>query len=202
MGWLVALAVLTALALIPVGVSLRYDADRFDLKIRLSCFRFSLPKGKKKEKKKPQKEKKPQQEPEPQERHSAAPAPKKKRRPLRDFLPFVRLGLDFLKSLRRKLRIEKLYAKLTLAGDDPADLAANYGKTWAAVSTLMAQLNQIFVIRDQDVNVQCDFLAEKTQVSARLDLTMTIGRLLSLAVGYGIRALRQYLIFRKGGATL
>ena len=201
MGWLAALAVLTALALIPVGVSLRYDGDRPIIKICVAGIKIPLPQGKKKKKKeKPKKEK----EPVPEEK-KPKPAPakkKKKRRPIQDFLPFLRLGLDFLGSLRRKLRVEKLWAKVTLAGDDPCDLACNYGRAWAGVSTLMAHLNRILVIKDQDVNVQCDFTAEKTAVSARLDLTMTVGRILSLVLGYGVRALSVYLKFRKGGATL
>ena len=201
MGWLIALAVVTALALIPVGVSLRYGDTGFSLKLRLLFFSLKLPGGKKKKK---EKEKKPEQKkPEPVDGPGEPPGKQKKpRRSMKDFLPWIRLGLDFLGSLRRKLRIEKLYAHVILAGGDPCDLAINYGRTWAGASTLMAQLNRIFVIRDQDVDISCDFTAEKTAVTARLDLTITVGRIISLLVLYGIRALRQYLIFRKGGASL
>ena len=44
----------------------------------------------------------------------------------------------------------------------------------------------------------------ETLVIARLDLTITLGRLLGLAIVYGIRALREFLKLqkkRKGGAT-
>lgn len=210
MGWLAALAVLTALSLIPVGASLRYQGEEFLLKIRVAFLTFSLSsKNGEKEKK----EKKPQKEPlkqtEPKTAGKGSPNPpaqkkKKQRRPLSDYMPFVRLGLDFLGSLRRKLRIEKLWLKIVLAGDDPCDLAVNYGKVWGGLSALMASLNQVLVIKDQNVDVQCDFVAEKTTVSARLDLTITIGKLLALALGYGARALKELLIFkkRKGGATI
>ena len=130
--------------------------------------------------------------------------PQKPKRDLTAYLPFVRLAIDFLGSLRQKLRIEKLYLKLILAADDPCDLARLYGCSWAGISNLQGSLNRLFVIQDQDINVECDFLAEKIFVSARVDLTLTIGRALELAVGYGIRALKEFLIFkkRKGGAAI
>ena len=90
-----------------------------------------------------------------------------------------------------------------MAGGDPADLAVNYGKTWAAVGGLMPQLERIFVIKKRNIAVQCDFTAEKTLIYARLDVTITLGRLLALVVRYGIRALRQFIDIknkRKGGA--
>ena len=94
--------------------------------------------------------------------------------------------------------------KLILAGGDPCDLAVNYGRAWAAVGNLMPQLERLFVIKKRDVEVECDFTASKILVIARLDLTITLGRLLGLAIVYGIRALREFLKLqkkRKGGAT-
>ena len=49
-----------------------------------------------------------------------------------------------------------------------------------------------------------DFTAEKTVIYARLDLSITVGRLLSLGVRYGIRVLREFIRItklRKGGAV-
>jgi hypothetical protein len=93
----------------------------------------------------------------------------------------------------RKLRIRKLELKLILAGDDPCDLAVNYGKTWAATGSLIPMLEELFVIRKRDVDVSCDFTAEETKVYAAADITILTGRLLGLAVRYGYQALREYL---------
>ena len=210
MGWLAALAILTAIGLIPVGVSLTCENSDFLIKLRVLMFSFDLPRGKKKkegavqpeaEKKEKKHPQKPEPEPEPEPETKPAAAPRQKHS-LKDYLPFVHLAFDFLGSLRKKLRIEKLWAKVILAGEDPCDLAVLYGRTWAGVSTLMGNLNQIFMIKDQNVDVQCDFTADKTKVSARLDMTITIGKVLGLAAGYGVRALKEFLIFkkRKGGA--
>ena len=91
-----------------------------------------------------------------------------------------------------------------MAGGDPASLAINYGRTWAAVGNLMPHLDQLFVIKKRDIEVECDFTGTETLVLARLDLTITLGRILSLAVIYAIRALKELMNIkkkRKGGAA-
>ena len=100
--------------------------------------------------------------------------------------------------------MKQLYLRLILASSDPCDLAVNYGKTWAAVGNLQPVLNRIFVIKKQDIEVECDFTADETLVIARLDITITLGRLLSLVAVYGFRAVKEFLKFkkkRKGGAV-
>ena len=59
------------------------------------------------------------------------------------------------------------------------------------------------MIRKRNVEVECDFTASQTLVTARLDISITLGRLLNLAAVYGIRGLKEFLNFkkkRKGGA--
>ena len=134
----------------------------------------------------------------------AAPKPKKKGGSLTDFLPFVKLGMDFLGDFRRKLRMKELYLRLILASNDPCDLAVNYGKTWAAVGNFLPTLERFFVIKKRDVEVECDFTTSETKVIARLEITMTLGRLLTLVAIYGIRGLKEFIQFRKlrkGGAN-
>ena len=67
---------------------------------------------------------------------------------LLDFLPLVKIALDFLGDFRRKLRLDNLYLRLILAGSDPCDLAVNYGRAWAALGNLMPQLEKWFVIKN------------------------------------------------------
>ena len=137
------------------------------------------------------------------------PPPEKKQKTekggsLLDFLPLVKTALDFLGDFRRKLRVDDLYLRLILASSDPCDLAVNYGKTWTAVGNLMPQLDRLFVIRKRDVEVQCDFAASDTTVIARVDITITLGRILALVTVYGIRAVKEFLTIRKkrkGGAV-
>ena len=208
MGWLIALGILVLLAITPVGVHTRYNSDGILLRAIVGPVKITLLPRKKKEKKrestekpvKPKKEKVPKQKKKPDK-----PADnQEKGGSVTDFLPLLQLVFDFLGEFRRKLRVNRLELKLVLAGGDPCNLAVNYGKAWAAVGNLMPQLERFFVISKRDVEVECDFTAGQTLIIARLDLTITIGRLLSMAVRYGIRAVREYLKIinkRKGGAV-
>ena len=220
MGRLIALAVVILLAVLPLGVRVRYDEGGILLRVIAGPVKvtvFPRPKKKKKEKTKkepkqavtqpgtPAQPEEPLPEPPKPPKQEKADAPKEKKGgKLTDFLPFVHLALDFLGDFRRKLRLNDLYLKLVLASSDPCDLAVNYGRTWVAVGNLMPQLEKWFVIKKRDVEVACDFTASETLVTVRLDVTITLGRLLSLVAVYGVRALKEFLHFqkiRKGGAA-
>ncbi|MBE6975903.1 MAG: DUF2953 domain-containing protein [Ruminococcaceae bacterium] len=204
MGWLIALAVIVLLAVLPLGVLVRYDEAGTLVSIIGGPVRIQLLPSTKKAKKE-KKEKKPKAAKQPQPAAAPKPAAEQKKSGgnLADFLPFVYLVFDLLSDFRRKLRVNRLEVKLTLAGDDPCDLAVNYGRAWAALGNLEPHLDRIFVIKKKDLQVQCDFEADATKVYARLELTITLGRLLRILTCYGIRGLREYLKFRnlrKGGA--
>ena len=80
----------------------------------------------------------------------------------------------------------------------------NYGRAWAAVGNLMPRLERLFVIKKRNIEVQCDFETTQTLAVARLDLTITLGRLLATVVVYGVKALVEFLKIknkRKGGAS-
>lgn len=202
MGWLIALAVIVLLAVLPLGASVKYDSGGLLVRLIAGPARITLfPRKKKdKEEKKPKKETKKE---EPAPKTEAAPKEKTGGK-LTDFLPLVQVALDFLGEFRRKLRVNRLEMKIIMAGGDPCDLAVNYGRAWAALGNLVPLLERCFVIKKRDLEVECDFVAEETLIYARLDLTITLGRILSLAVRYGIRALREFLKImklRKGGAV-
>ena len=205
MGWIIALAVLILLGLLPLGASVRYHSEGVSLKIIAGPLRIGiLPKKEKTDKKdKPKKEKPPKSKAKKgTSSQDKQPEKKEKGGPVSDFLPLVQVALDFLNSFRRKLRVNHLMLKLILAADDPCDLAVNYGRAWAAVGNLMPQLEKCFVIKKRDVEVECDFEATQTVILARLDLTITLGRLLGLLAVYGFRAVKEFIRLqnkRKGG---
>ena len=86
--------------------------------------------------------------------------------------------------------------KLTLAGDDPCDLAVNYGRTWAATGSIIPVLEELFVIKKRDVQINCDFTAQETKIYAAADITILVGRLLGLVGKYGYLGLREFLKIR------
>ena len=200
-GWLIALGILVLLAVLPVGVCLIYNEDGLVLALFLGAIKIKLfPKASKdkKKKEKPKKQKK--------TKLASKPQSVKKERSggkITDFLPLVDIGLKFLGSFRRKLRVKRLELNYVMAGGDPCDLALNYGKAWTAVGNIMPLLERIFVIKKRNIQVQCDFAEVAARISARLEITITIGRVVGIAVKYGVKALREFLKIKnknKGGA--
>ena len=200
MGWLIALGVLALIAIIPIGVSAFYDEDGPRAFIIAGPVRIPVFPVKKKEKKEQPKKTKKKPSGKTSDKKKTQ---KKKGGSIHDFLPIIDLILDFLAAFGRKLRVNRLELKLILAGADPSDLAVNYGRGWAVLGNLMPILEKAFVIQKRNLEVECDFLADKTTIIARLDLSITIGRVISLLVVRGIPVLRELLKLMKtikGGA--
>ena len=203
MGWLIALGILTLIAITPIGVSAFYDEDGPRVRVIAGFLCIPVFPTKKKEKKEPPKKKEPKAKSVKTNAKKQEVPKKKKGGSLQDFLPVVDVVLDFVLAFGRKLRLNNLELKLILAGSDPFDLAVNYGRGWAALGNLLPQLEKAFVIKKRDLEVECDFLAEQTVILARLDLTITIGRIFSLLIVRGIPVLRELLKLMKiikGGA--
>ena len=216
MGWWITLAILFLLAILPLGVSVHYNSEGAVVKIILGPLKIQVVPGKKKppKEKKEKTEKKLKEKPEKPKpaRQVGADAPPPEPKPeqskekggsILDFLPLVKTLFDFLGDFRRKLRVDNLQLKLIMAGGDPYNLAMNYGKAWAAVGNLLPKLEQWFVIKKRDIEVECDFVETKTTVIAHLDLTITLGRLLAAVFKFLFKALIKFLQImkkRKGGA--
>lgn len=215
MGWWITLGILFLLAILPLGVSIHYNSDGAIVKIILGPIKLTVVPAKKKppkekKEKKPKKQKKPKKHAEKPKQVGAdappaEPKPEKKEQggSILDFLPLVKTLFDFLGDFRRKLRIDHLQLKLIMAGGDPYNLAMNYGKAWAAVGNLLPKLEQWFVIRERDIEVECDFVESSTKVIAHMDLTITLGRLLAAVFKFLFKALIKFLQImkkRKGGA--
>ncbi len=193
MGWLIALAVLAGIAFLPVGIRGVYRETEACVWLLIGPLKFRLYPAKPKE-----------------EKTTAQPKNKgvssnKKGGKLQDFLPLARTVLDFLNQLRKKVGVKNLELKVILAGDDPCDLAVNYGRAWAALGNLLPQLDRVLTIRKKDIEIECDFAAETTRVYAKVDATVSIARALHLGGRYGVKIIKDILKLRKlrkGGAEL
>lgn len=222
MGWVITFSILFLLAILPLGVRVHFNAEGLNVKLVIGPVRIQLVPAKKKRKKKkenPEKQEK-QKKTETKTEEKVKPAkqvgvanppkpdvPSEKKEQggsILDFLPLVKTLFEFLGDFRRKLRIRNLQLKLIMAGGDPYNLAVNYGRAWAAVGNLLPKLEQWFVIKKRDIEVECDFVAAKTTVIAHMDLRITLGRLLAAAVKFAVKALIKFLKIkkkRKGGAV-
>ena len=193
-GWLVAFALIVGIAVLPVGVQASYDSSGVKLKLTTGPFRFTLYPGKRKRRK----EKK-------DEFEGLAKKTGKTGGNVLDFLSIVQIILEFLSTFSKKMVVKSLQLKLILGGGDPCDLAIHYGRGWATLGSLVPLLETVFVIKKRDLEVECDFCANNTTVMASVDIRITFARLLTIAVRYGLRAIKEYLKImnkRKGGAVV
>ena len=204
MGWLIALGILILIGFIPVGVRVKYNSEGPLVRLIVGPVKYTLVPGKKKEKK-PKKEKKSKKKDELQTQPPPAPKEKKKQTggKLTDFIPLVKVALDFLGDFIKRLKFNRLEVKLILAGDDPCDLAMNYGRAWAALGNLLPLMDNGLNIKKRNLEIECDFTADETLVIAGADVTITVGRTLALLLRYGFLGVKEFIIFknkRKGGA--
>lgn len=223
MFWWILLGILVLLLILPLGASIFYDATGVRVLVVAGPVRFTVfpmkkkppkeekPKEKTTEESKPElhEETPPVEEPKalpegekktqtPLPEAPKPPEPPKEKEPdggsLLDFLPLVELALKFVGEFFHKtIHIDVLYVKMTMAGGDPADLAINYGNTWAALGNLWPYIDRMFTIKKRDIQIQCDFEASESLVNARVDITITLARLLGLVFGYAFRILIKFL---------
>ena len=198
MGWGIALAVILAVGLLPVGLRIVYGESGFRMMVLAGPLKIPLEFGKKEKKAKEEKTAK---------ATSQKPVKKSEAKQggsFTDFLPLLKVLKELLGELRRRLRVKKLELKLSMAGDDPCDLAVNYGRAWAAAESIMPLLEELFVIKKRDVQVACDFVGSQTTLYLRVDAVLSLWRLLGMILRYGFRGIREYLKIiekRKGGAV-
>ena len=195
MGWLIAVGVFILLVLIPIGIRLVYSQQGPMAWPLVGPIRFRLL-GKSEKQKVSSGETSDSLNKQKKMQNKSGGS-------LTDFIPLAGQVLKILNHLRRKLRVDLFEFKLALAGSDPCDLAVNYGRTWAGIGNLVPFMEQYFNIKKRDIDVQCDFTADKIMVYVRLDISITVGRLIAFIVKHGIGFLRELLKTtnkRKGGA--
>ena len=123
---------------------------------------------------------------------------------VRRFISQLRSLVMLLSEARKVVKIRCLELKLILGGDDPCDVALSYGATAAAVWNLLGALDRLFVIRKRNVDIGCDFEAANTLVMARLDFTLPVYRLVTFLWRYFVRLVRIEMKKhnkQKGGAV-
>lgn len=185
MGWLIALFGIVLLGFMPIGVYASYDRSGPVASLVVGSFRIRLyPKRKTGSKGGTASQK--------DDFEQNASRTKKQWGSFSDFKSIAELVFEFLTDFRRKLRIRNLEFKLILAESDPCDLSIHYGLGWALLGNLMPQLERLFVIQKRNLEIACDYTAEEMQLEARIDMAISLGRLLWIALYHGPRILRKY----------
>lgn len=191
MGWLIAGVILLAIWLFPLVVRVRYNSAGVRLLLFVGPFRISVY---------PRKNKKKTAEKQPKSAKEAQHTEKPGR--LSDLKPILQSVLALLRDLRRKLVVTRLDVDVVMAGDDPCDLAINYGRAWSALGSVFPAFENVFDIKKRNIEIQCDFTADEMRIDARADIRITFGRLLCLLCKRGIPVIREFYKLnnqRKGG---
>lgn len=190
-GWILAgaCAILLLLLLLPLGIYIGYGADGATLKLVVGCFSFRLyPRKKKRRKVK-------KQTADPPKSASASPESDAQKRggKLSAVKPYIPVALELLQGIRHRLLVRRLTLLVNLAGDDPCDLALEYGKISGAVGSLMPLLERAFRIQKRDVQVFCDFTSAETEVYLNLQIVACPVRLLPLLLRCGLKTLKLFI---------
>lgn len=196
MGWLIVFAAIVLLAFLPLGLRIRYDQDGLAVSLKIGFLRFLVYPSNKKNPEKKQKK---------QSADTEKSSPWGKGGSIKNFRPLLKVLLNFLKEIPQKITVQRLDVLVTLVGDDPCDLAQNYGTTCAAVAALEPQLERALNIRRKNIQIQCDFLESTPTVFFLTDISISFRRLISLLWRHGRHAVREYIHLKnkeEGGATL
>ena len=105
---------------------------------------------------------------------------------------YIRLGLQALGMLRRRLVLANLTCHLKVASKDAAGTALLYGRIAAAVSSLYPVLDRNLRIKKTDIAVDADFERDKLEILADVTLAVCPLRLLIA----GVILLFQFLKIR------
>lgn len=182
-GWLTAIAAVTLVLRMNVGIFLALENHVFSWKLRVGPFRFSLPDKEGEQKERPTKAKPKKTE-------------KKLEKTKRILLLLKEHGVELLELVGRVLRapaLERLEVSVSAGGADPAECAMNYGRICAGVSSVLPVLHNTFEIKKQSIDVSCCYELPKTLVTAKAELVLRVYELIGLAAAF----LRQIIAIKR-----
>ncbi|MGM9618336.1 MAG: DUF2953 domain-containing protein [Oscillospiraceae bacterium] len=188
------LLLLFLLLLLRVGVEVRLG-EPLTVTLRFGPGRLRLLPGKEKKKKEPKAER-----PKKEKKAKAARQPKSGKTKPKIGFPEVRQGAELLlpalkKALgrtRRSIRVKPLNVHVVFGGDDPAEVAEQYGWATAAMWSLMPQAERLLTIPEPHIRLDTDFEASATRTEGEIGLSIRIGSTLRIGLALLPAALRWY----------
>jgi len=185
MWWFLIPGVLVLLGFLPLGFLVGFDQTGSMYMIKIGLLR--IPIGTKKVKtEKAKREKKPEFE-------SRVPAKKKKGTPeFSKYFTLLKPVFKFLADFKRKLTVNDLQLQVIMGGSDPCDLSINFGRAWIGLGNIIPVLERFFVIKKRNLEIKCDYTSDRTQFQGKIDVSITLGRLLQIVIYHGISILKEY----------
>lgn len=186
-------ALLLMLAWMPVGAAVTYDSA-FRVRVQVGFLRFTVypaPKEGKKEKK----GKKKQSEAKMEKKPFSSPNRRQIRYSVDTLVPalwraLVRFG--------RRIRVPLLRLHVVFGGEDPADVAALYGKSQAVAAALLPLLEGVVRFGETDVQLATDYRAERTVLTGEINIQIRLWALAAL----GCSLLKSVVTWLRGYRAL
>ena len=195
---------------LPLHISVGYD-DKIRVSIKYLFIKLDiLPL-----KSKPKKEKTPK-EPKPENNVKKEDAPKeKKQNPLLEMVKangydgmmlvlgnFGRIMKTYGGKLFKSVVFNEIYLYIQVATGDAASTAIKYGQTCQKVYPAMGFICSNNIVKKYDINVDSDFLANKTQGEFYFDMQLCIRKIINASIAMVIRLIFGVVItFIKGGKS-
>lgn len=182
---IIVLAVLTLIAVTPVGGRVLYDSQGLFAWLKLGPLEIKVfPLKEKKKKQAPKKKEKIKQQKEPREKARTGGGIEQ----LKSLIPLVKQTMEYLK---KGLVVNNITVYYLAASDDAAGTAIQYGLGWAAAGNIMALFDGCRNIKKKDIQVFVDFGQEASpKVYADASITIRIWRMVYMAVALAISLIK------------
>lgn len=196
---------------IPLKVELGYD-NKISLKVKYLFIKLNIlptDPNKPKKEKKPKEEKKTEPKPEEEKPKEKKPNP---------ILEMVKANgfdgmMEILGNLGNVLKIfggkllksivfNQAYIDISVGTGDAASTAIKYGKICQKVYPLMGFLCSNNVVKKYDVDVEADFLSNKTEGEFFFEMNICLRKIINSVIGLVVRLIINVVLkFLKGGKT-
>ena len=209
------LAVLVIVLITPIKIGVIYPELTVDVKWNGIKYTI-LPMKKKDKKDKKEKKKKPKQaenhnkpaentaeKPEQAEGNKPAKSEKKPKKKKESFLKkltvekikaIIKIVFGLSRKILKGITFEQLYVMLTVADEDKAKMAQDYGKLCIVLIEAQPVLESIFTVKDQHINVGMDFSRSEMAVACDLIVYVRPVTLLIAAVAALIQIKKEGII--------
>ena len=187
------LAVLVIVLITPIKIGVIYP--ELTVYVRWNGIKYTILPMKKKDKKdKKEKKKKPEiaenhnkpaentaEKPEQAEGNKPAKSEKKSKKKKESFLKkltvekikaIIKIVFGLSRKILKGITFEQLYVMLTVADEDKAKMAQDYGKLCIVLIEAQPVLESIFTVKDQHINVGMDF--SKSEMAVACDLIVYV----------------------------
>lgn len=190
------LLILLLLALVRVGAEVSFGEETV-VRLRIGPFRKTIRPGSRKQLKEPKKtEKKDKPAAKKSQKERSLPKPDRQ-----EIMELISLALSTLRralhGLCRRVRIDPLEVFIAFGGNDPADIAQQYGYASAAMWTLMPHAEELFNIPHPSLHLRMDYSAAQTRTEGTVGVSVRIGSVAAIGFTLAVPMLRWFLRFRK-----